>query len=233
MKKTVVLLTLSILVGLTYVPALGTYSVGFSTGLANEFSWTVNVLSAQDVRITFDNNEIDTSEPTPDPVLNDAIDLPDMTLTNIATVNIAPGVSLITAELAPLDDGTLTIISDVASGPAAAGQVVMESTIISSGGFVTVGTNYIAYSQDQDDLDVNHYVPGYSTVIDKFATFDAQGFALDLSFGGDSSASLFNLLNNLDPGSVSGTLSGQIVIVPEPVTMVLLGLGGLLLRRRR
>jgi hypothetical protein len=216
---------------LSFMPAYvqADYSVNFSTGGENLSSWTMTVTSGVAV-LSFGNNEIDTSYPTPDPVLDDLIDLPSMTLTNLATYNIG-GFDLITATLIP-DGSDLTIRADVASGSVMAGQTVM-SAAVATGGFLTVGKNFIAYSNEADDLDMTNSVAGYSVVIDEFAWADGQGINLDLSFSGDTAQALFNLLDTMDDGSVSGVLSGQIVAVPEPVTLSLLALGGLSLLRRR
>ena len=219
------------LVGLVCGPVLGV-SVGFSTaGGVGSHSWTVTVLGGPVVQISFENNEIDASSPSPDAVLDDLIDLPTMNVIDLQKINLGPDNDIIRATLVPLGGGNVTITSDVASGPATAGQAVMSASL-ASGGILVVGNNYIAYSNEQDDLDITSHVADYSAVIDGFAAFDGQGFDVDLSFSGDPSESLFTLLDTLDEGSVSGVLSGQIVAVPEPVTVGLLVLGGLVLRRR-
>lgn len=204
-------------------------TLGFSTGGGNNFSWTVTISGGSGV-LSFENNEVDTSDPTPDAVLNDQINLPSMNLTNIQASNVA-GVDLITASLVPIASD-LSLVADVDAGGALAGDNVMTASV-GSGGFLTVGTNFIAYSNQQDDLNILSHIPGYSSVIDEFVAAEIQGFDLDLSFGGDSSSSLFSLLELLDDGAISGTLSGQIVAVPEPVTLSLLSLGGLALINRR
>lgn len=211
------------------LPAFGAYLVGFSTGGANNYSWSVTVSGGTAV-LSFSNNQIDTSDPFPDAVLDDHIDLPSMTLTNIQTV-VYPGFNIITASLVP-DGSDLMIRADVASGPASAGDTVMRSQVMASG-LLTVGSNFIAYSNQADDLNITYRLAGYSAVINGFVAAEQQGFDVDLSFGGDASASLFNALNTLNVDSVTrGTLSGQIVAVPEPMTIALFGLGGLLLRRK-
>lgn len=222
------LLVLSVLVA---APAHGTItSLGFSTGGQNNFSWTATATSGT-VVMSFENNEVDASNPDFDPVLNDQINLPDMTLENILKTNVG-GLDIITGDLVP--DGTnLTIVSDVASGLIPAGTMVMSAEV-ERGGLLTVGTNFIAYSSDADDLDITDYTLSYSAVIDDFYAAENQGFNLDLSFGGDSFGSLFSLIDNLPmDGSVSGTLSGQITAVPEPATVMLLGLGGLVVLRKK
>ena len=229
-RKSLLILSTLVLCACLSLPAFGSYSVAFSTGGTNVFSWTATVSQGTAV-MTFENNEINASSPLFDAVLADAIDLPDMTFADIQTVNIAPGIDVAVATLIP-DGSNLTITADVASPMAEAGDTVMSCSVVESG-ILTVGTNFVAYSNERDDLSIISHVAGYSAVIDGFFSAETQGFGIDLSFSGDASASLFNLLNTLSDGSVSGTLSGQIVAVPEPMMLSLLGLGGLLLHRRR
>ena len=216
--------------GCLAMPVFGT-SIAFSTGESSDYSWTLNLVGGNAI-ISFANNEVDMSSPYPDPVLGDAIGLPSMTLTNIQTTPVMPGLTVITADLIAIDPAVLAISADIASGSVAAGDIVMTARAHNSG-MLTVGSNFIAYSDQVDDLDVIQHVAGYSAVIDQFAALDKLGFNLDLSFSGDTSASLYNLLSGNKDGFVTGTLSGQILIIPEPMTLVLLGMGGMVLLRRK
>jgi len=211
-------------------PADGAFSLGFSTGQQNNYSWTLTVQGGV-ASMSFTNNDIDACSIPLDPILNDRISLPTMTLTNMQTVNLGPGINVITALLIP-NASPVAIYADVASPPAAAGAQVLSASV-GTGGMLTVGTNFIAYSNQQDDLNVLSHMAGYSTVIDGFVAAENAGFDIDLSFGGDASTPLYNLLSTLNNGSISGTLSGQIVAVPEPFTVILLGMGGLVLLRKR
>jgi len=207
-------------------------SIGFSTGGENNYSWTVNLTGGTAV-MSFYNNNVDASDPTPDTVLNDRIQLPAMTLSNIQKIPVTPTISIITANLTPADTG-ISLSADAAAGSVAAGDVVLSATLGTSS-LLTVGTNFIAYSDPQDDIDIISYTAGYSAVLDAFAAADVAGYNVDLSFSGDTSAALnlYTLLDTMANGSVSGTLSGQIVAVPEPFTIGLLGMGGIALLRRR
>ncbi|MBN1845206.1 MAG: PEP-CTERM sorting domain-containing protein [Sedimentisphaerales bacterium] len=211
--------------------------VGFSTGNANLSSWSIGVSSGV-ATLSFSNNEIDVSDPSPDAILNDAIELPDMTLGNISSEQFdpdgagpIPAITVVVAVLTPVQGQLLTVIAD--SGPQV-GNTVMEATV-KTGGFLTVSNNFIAYSLIMDDLDVVSSVSGYSDVIDSLAMLDADGYKLDLSFSGDTTGGggLVSLLTSMQDGSVDGTLSGQIFAIPEPMTLALLGMGGLALIRRK
>ncbi|MBN2293408.1 MAG: hypothetical protein JXM70_13345 [Pirellulales bacterium] len=184
--------------------------------------------------LSFTNNEIDTTDPTPDAALNDLIDLPDMTLTNLTLTNYF-GIDMITADLVP-SDSSLEITANAASGGVGSGQVVMSADI-THGRFLAVGTNFVAYSDEQDDLgNIISLCPGYSDVIDAFAAADAAGKYVDLSISGDASQIITKLLNGTSDGSISGTLSGQLTAaIPEPSTAALclcLLLSGICLLRR-
>jgi hypothetical protein len=212
-------------------PVPADYSLAFSTGGGNAYSWTMTV-SGGVATLSFSNNKIDACSPFPDPVLNDAINLPSMTLTNITSTPL-PGFDIITAILVP-NGSPLAIYADAASPPAAAGDLILAATV-GNGGMLSIGTNFIAYSNVQDDLNVISYMSGYSNVLGGFVTAESLGYNLDLSFGGDTPSInlLHNLLHNLNNGSVSGTLSGQITAIPEPIISVMLLLGGAFMARRR
>lgn len=201
----------------------------FSTGGEHNTSWTITV-SNQVAVLSFMNNEVDATIPFPDALLDDLVDLPDMTLTNLQATTIS-GFDIISATLVP-DGSPLTVRADIASGPAAADQIVLSANII-QGGYLTVGSNFIAYSTVQDDLFNLSHLAGYSDVIDTFAAADAAGLEVDLSFSGDTSETLLNMLNTLSDGAVSGTLSGQITAVPEPGMIAMLSLGAAIFLLRR
>lgn len=235
MQKSIVFTISIVISSLLALPAFGA-TIAFSTGGANDISWTITVTGGSAV-LSFDNIEVDTSVPSPDPVLNDFITLPDMAMSDIIATVVDPdgagpfpAIDIITATLTPVNVD-MSIIADVGDSTVPGGTTVLSATV-KPDSTLAVGTSFIAYSGAADDLDLTGQELGYSDVIDEIAAAENAGYAIDLSFGG-SSEGLFDLLSTLEDGSVSGTLSGQIVAIPEPLTLSLLGLGGIVFLRRR
>ena len=219
MKK---LILIGIMAGLLCTPALALPFLDFSTETNSTTSWTLSSPDGINWTLSFGAGTIEADSPLGDPVLNDLVDLPSMTLGAITNI----GGGIVTAPLNTT--GSLTITPD------GGGASVMTATI-GTGGSLYIGATYVAYSLVQDDLTVTGHTPLYSTTIDDFATYDALGYDFDLSFTGQASTAidLYVLLTAGSAGSASGTISGQMSITPEPATICLLGLGALALLRRR
>jgi hypothetical protein len=61
----------------------------------------------------------------------------------------------------------------------------------------------------------------------------ARPFAVSFNWLGDSLMPGSQFYEIIDPKTLQTIDSGQTILIPEPATVVLLGLGGLVLRRRR
>ena len=206
MKKLIVILVTALA-----IPAMAGQSLSFRTGLGDSKSWTVSG-SPGSYTMSFINMEVDTASVSGDPVLCDFVDLPDMTFSDIVDNG-----SSITAKLTPVSGGRLTITGDD-------NLILVAYSETLSSGFLTVGSDWIAYKAVKSD--VSNVTTGYSgygsAVIDDFLNTTN---AIDLSFGSDSGTALYNLLKSNSTASVSGTINGQISVVPAPGAIALGGIG--------
>ncbi len=201
------------------LPALT--SLDFSTKLGSTAAWELR-WTGTNWRLSFVRGAtvVDSSNPADATLDDDFVTLPTMDLSNVQDFG-----THLTATLTPR--GSLEINSNPSNS-----AVMMAS--VGSGGMLSIGANYVAYSNVQDDLNITFHNPNYGQVIPQLVADENRGLMLDMSFSGDATGSvnLHDLILTRS-GRATGTLSGQITAIPEPMTILLLGLGtGLACRLR-
>ncbi len=193
-------------------------SAHFSTVLGTEFAWQLT--RAEDnwlLSFPINSAQIDHSSPADDSLLADYVNLPAMTVTDLQ------------------DHGTYFTATLTPTGPFAIAANPADDTVLTASmatrTALFTGTNFAAFSDIADDLDVVDYVPAYSLVIDGIVAGEGGGLPIDVSFSGDAAGGLdLVAVLRADEGLnlASGTtLSGQIFVIPVPGAMLLAAVGAM------
>ncbi|MCK5000350.1 MAG: PEP-CTERM sorting domain-containing protein [Anaerohalosphaera sp.] len=148
-----------------------------------------------------------------DQLVGQFVHIPNFTLSSPV---IAGG--MVEAGISP---DTLIAIKD------AGGNVLLEGTL-GNGDFIAFNTISGAYSEFLTDIIVT-YVS--NTIGSDMLDTISIGTELDFNITLQHRTNFADIIGQeIETG---GTLSGSMSVVPEPATMLILGLGGLMLRRRR
>ncbi len=218
----VLLLTSPLPAATTANVTTGGDSLHFSTKPGASYAWELTRSDHQwTLSFAPDAVVVDNSSPTDAKLQGDFVRLPTMNITGITDRG-----GFLMATLNPTQPLTINSRLDTAT---------VLTAEMKSGGLLAVGTNTVAYSQQDNDLSVKSFDQSYGAIVPALGADQSQGLLLDLSFSGDAiqGGNLFNVLRS-DSGTIRGTLSGQISgVIPEPATLLLLGLGAILAGRFR
>jgi hypothetical protein len=221
MKKLVVLFTLVCLTASVYaVPG-----ISFSEGTSGRWDYTATT-AGQGVFSFVQPIDITSVASAPADILLSTpaiVDIPDLTVSNLA--ELAAGSGVYTGDVAAntsiqiLDGATVVMTGDLADGAV-----------------LTVGSSASVYAVSIDDIVVTSVNAAYngSAFIGALSVGSVLDFVMTLNRSGAPLAAM--ILNgdstdgaaNSDNRSLSGSMA-----VPEPTTLALLALGGLLLRKRK
>ena len=162
-----------------------TDSLHFSTKPGTDFAWELTRSGSQwTLSFAPEAIVVDNTSPTDAKLQGDFVQLPTMTITGLTDRG-----SFLIATLNP--GQSLTINSDT-------DKTAVFTASMKSGGMLAVGTNMVAYSQQDGDLDVKSFDKSYGVLVPTLGSAQAGGLLLDLSFSGDAirGGNLFEVLQS-------------------------------------
>jgi len=149
--------------------------------------------------------------------------IPNLGVSNLTLVYSSASGDIYEGDLTPA--GTTITIED------GGGTAILTGTL-GTGGVVTVGTTAAMYPTFQVDITIiglNNTIN--SDFIDTLAVDDVLDF--DLTLNGAVGIDMASMIRENIDNEDGSTLSGSMTVIPEPATMALLALGGLLIRKRK
>lgn len=189
--------------------------LGFSSDAGGHWSYDAASISGEGTFTFVQPVTIDLVEgQTLDALIGAYVFLPEFYVSNL--MQVYPGVY--SGQIAPT---SLFVIQD------SLGNDVFKGTM-AVGGIFTIGTTALMYSSVDFDLTITELdnVPG-SGFLSQLQVGDVLDF--DMTLQGKDMATM--ILNNRD-NLVGNTFSGSMTLIPEPATLAILAIGGLLLRKR-
>jgi hypothetical protein len=219
MKKLCMLLCM-----LGVVQLAGAADVGFSNAVGGFWSYAPSINSGEGVfsfsqPITVD----DVMDAGTDTLVGAYVVVPNLAVSNLTHVAGSVYKGLVTPETT-----TQIVFKD------AADTVIMTGDLVSGGLVVTVGTTAMMYSDKFDfDITITSLNKSYgSAFINSLQVGWGFDFALTLQ---DSSLvnGIASVILQNETVSQGSTLSGDMVVIPEPASLAMLGLGSLLLWKRK
>ncbi len=201
--------------------ACATSDIGYSNYTGGYWTYTPSHITGegifsfvQPIRVT------NVQGATTDSLVNGFLHIPDLRVTNLTEV--VPGMGIYT--------GLLTPVSETIALKNAGGADILTGSL-SSGGVFTVGSTANMYPT----FDIDIVITGLPNAINSDFIDTLQvgwGFNFDLSLQ-DSSINLANVILANQALAHGSSLSGSMItIIPEPATMLLLGIGTIILRKR-
>jgi hypothetical protein len=154
---------------------------------------------------------------TSDVLVGAFVELPEFEVTSF--IQVLPGIYQGTIAPAP----SQIVIRD------GGGQALLTGEL-GTGGLFTIGSTASMYPEIQADITITGLAADAGSVlIQSYNLGDLLDFDLTLQSAGTNLGAVI-----ASGGSYQGdTFSGSMTLIPEPATMILLGLGGLLLRRQQ